>query len=121
MSKDDFKCGYCSKTLDQLLIKRYGKRYCNSTCKRGAARERRVMVRGEVKNLKDVREEYARRYPNSIIKPSWPHKFDSDLICEFCKIHWSENQCDNQPDCTNPDAGKPITLNAYGKPKLLKV
>jgi hypothetical protein len=119
MSKDDFKCGYCSKTLDQLLIKRYGKRYCNSVCKLGAARERRARVRNEVNNLKLVRNEWKRRYPKSRIKPAWPHRFNADMICQHCGIHWEENQCEDQPRCTNPKAGHPIAFNVYGKPKLL--
>jgi hypothetical protein len=121
MSSQVIYCKHCSLIVPKPDKAPHNKIYCSNECYRGAKKIRNRGERTYKQNIEKVRAVWTKRHPKSDIQPAWPHRFDEDLVCEFCGIYWSENQTGLSPKCSNPQGYMDISIDRNGKPRVIKV
>ena len=108
-------CLRCGLRVDGGMNK-----YCSEDCRKNARLTREVNAKRYKENRETVSTAWEGRHPGLSIYPGWPHKFNEELVCEYCDVEWRETRNAEGVRCTNPEGHSKIRINSDGRPKVIR-
>lgn len=95
-------------------------KYCSKGCQEEERKVRDSNGKKYARNRAAVKAAWDKKNPGLSIYPGWPHKFNEELVCEFCRTTWHQSRDKKGVRCTNPQGHAKIRINSDGKPKIVR-